>query len=283
MGNINFNPCAARSKRPCPIWVDAFHRETQHLSADEIGAYFLIIMAMWSRKSCDFPNNERQLAQVSRVSTRLWKSRISVNIMGYFDVVDGCVISSKLRKEATYVERHVTQQRCRKTGEKPDNLLKDIDWHPTAVKTTDEPRPIPTQQPNNPTKGSLTDSCHSGIQEAVEIYNKYSKQNSWSVCEKFTKTRQAKMRARLKDAGGLEGWVDALDRVKKSPFLMGQTNESFRMGLDFILQESSFVKLMEGKYDGRGYKNGNSQQNGSIGDWADKAASLDLTPPPDGT
>ena len=71
-----YDPCGARTKRPCPIWIDAFTRKTQHLAADEVGAYLLILMAMWSRKSCDFPDNERQLAQVSRVSLRLWKSRV---------------------------------------------------------------------------------------------------------------------------------------------------------------------------------------------------------------
>ncbi len=39
-----FNPQRARTKRPLPLWVEAFHTKTRHLSADEIGAYMMILM-----------------------------------------------------------------------------------------------------------------------------------------------------------------------------------------------------------------------------------------------
>lgn len=146
-----FNAKRARAKRPCPLWVDAFQRDTQHLQADEVGAYMLILMAMWTRESCDFPDDDSRLARVSRVSTRLWKSRIGPVIREFLEVVDGAVISQRLRKEATYVERTVKQQSDRKTGEKPDKSLKDNEGGETADTTVDQPRMHPTQQPNNPT------------------------------------------------------------------------------------------------------------------------------------
>lgn len=102
-----FNAKTARAKRPCPIWVDAFQRDTQHLQADEVGAYFLILMAMWTRESCDFPDDDARLARVSRVSTRLWKSRISPVIRDFFDVHGGMVFSKRLMREAAHVEREV--------------------------------------------------------------------------------------------------------------------------------------------------------------------------------
>lgn len=147
-----FNAQAARAKRPCPIWVDAFQRDTQHLEADEIGAYFLILMAMWTRESCDFPDDDNRLARVSRVSTRLWKSRIGPVIRSFLTAEGGAVFSKRLREEATYVERQVKQQSDRKSGEKSDNPLKDIEPNASADMTVDEPGNHPSQQPNNPTE-----------------------------------------------------------------------------------------------------------------------------------
>lgn len=147
----NFNAQRARAKRPCPLWVDAFQRDTQHLEADEVGAYMLILMAMWTRETCDFPHDETRLARVSRVSTRLWKSRIGPVLMPFFVVDDGAVFSKRLRQEATYTERQVTQQSDRKSGEKSDKPLKNNEPASSTDNATDEPRNHPTQLPNNPT------------------------------------------------------------------------------------------------------------------------------------
>ncbi len=97
---MTFNAKASRSKRPFPIWVDAFQRDTQHLQADEIGAYFLILMAMWTRESCDFPDDDNRLARVSRVSVRLWRSRIGPVVKGLFCKENGVFYSKLLRDEA---------------------------------------------------------------------------------------------------------------------------------------------------------------------------------------
>jgi uncharacterized protein YdaU (DUF1376 family) len=144
----DFNAKASRAKRPCPLWVDAFQRDTQHLEADEVGAYFLILMAMWTRESCDFPNDPSRLSRVSRVSLRLWKSRIGPALIPFFGVVDGALTSKRLREEATYVERQVQHQHDRKVGEKSGKPLENNEPASTADISTDEPRHHPSQQPN---------------------------------------------------------------------------------------------------------------------------------------
>lgn len=167
----DFNAKAARSKRPCPLWVDAFQRDTQHLGADEVGAYILILMAMWTRESCDFPDDDRRLSRVSRVSLRLWKARIGPAIRQLLLAADGVVVSKRLREEAAYVEREVQAQSDRKRGtygkpagsdnaaenhgEKSRNALINNNPYQSADSTTDAtvdgPWNYPSQQPNNPT------------------------------------------------------------------------------------------------------------------------------------
>lgn len=142
------------------MWIDAFQRDTQHLAADEVGAYMLILMAMWTRETCDFPDDDRRLAAVSRVSPRLWKSRIGPVIREFFNAENGALISQRLRKEATYVERQVKAQSDRKSGEKSDKPLKNIDQGQAAdmaaESTTDTPPEHPSQLPNNPTLEDTT-------------------------------------------------------------------------------------------------------------------------------
>lgn len=147
-----FNPKAARAKRPCPIWVDNFQRDTQHLEADEIGAYFLLLMAMWSRESCDFPDDDNRLARVCRVSPRLWKSRIGPVIRSFLKTDGKVVFQKRLREEASFVERQVKAQSDRKASEKSDNPLNFQDQVSSADTSMDEPPTHPSQQPNNLTE-----------------------------------------------------------------------------------------------------------------------------------
>lgn len=164
-----FNAKAARAKRPCPIWVDAFQRDTQHLEADEVGAYFLIIMAMWTRESCDLPDDDNRLSRIARVSVRLWKSRVGVVIRALLLTDSSMLVSKRLKEEAAYVEGEVQKQSDRKRGsyakpqESPDasdenaekscNPLENIDVASsvdTSVDVTmDNPQIHPSQQPNN--------------------------------------------------------------------------------------------------------------------------------------
>lgn len=156
----DFNAARSRAKRPCPLWVDAFQHDTQHLAADELGAYMLILMSMWTRESCDFPDDDRRLAAVCRVSTRLWKSRIGPVIREFLRAENGVLISERLRKEATYVERQCNLQSERKSAdkkaEKSRKSLKNNNQGQTTDASTDtsmeeprdEPRTHPSQQPN---------------------------------------------------------------------------------------------------------------------------------------
>lgn len=251
----DFDPKRARAKRPCPLWVDAFQRDTQHLNADEVGAYMLILMAMWTRPTCDLPNDPARIARVARVSKRLWDSRIGPVIMDFLVVDNGAVVSERLRKEAAYVERQVKQQSDRKSGKKPDKSLKNMGGGQSVDDTTDKPRNHPSQLPNNPTvkkeepKGSL--SPIDDIQLAFDAYNVAAKEAGWPVAKVLNKPRRSGLTSRLKDAGGLQGWIVALEKAKSSPLCTGDNNRGWVADLDFLLQQKSFTRLMEGSYDNR--------------------------------
>ena len=92
---------------------------------------------------------------------------------------------------------------------------------------------------------TLTDE----ISQAVALWNALADECGLSKPRKITKDRQVKLRARLKDCGGIDGWKDALDRIRQNSFLRGENNSGWRVDFDFVLRESKFVKLTEGGFD----------------------------------
>lgn len=92
--------------------------------------------------------------------------------------------------------------------------------------------------------------------QAVRLYNDFAAEHKLPECAKVSKGRLGKLKARLRDGDGIEGWKVALEKLGASDFLMGRTprageHKNWSPGIDFLLQESSFAKLMEGKYDNR--------------------------------
>lgn len=277
-----FNAKASRAKRPCPLWVDAFQRDTQHLSADEVGAYMLILMAMWTRESCDLPNDDARLSRIARMSLRLWRDRVGPTIRAFLLVDDGVVLSKRLREEAAYVEGEVQKQSERKRGGyakpqgnndpyKNDKIngnkpLKDNNVQSTADITTDDPRNHPSQQPNNPTDKKEEPNGSSGISrigildQCVSHFNTNAEAVGWPQVAKITAPRRAALMQRIKDVGGAVAWREAITRAAASPHLTGNNDRGWRADFDWLCKPANFTKLMEGNYDPRPAKQNRTGQ-----------------------
>lgn len=93
---------------------------------------------------------------------------------------------------------------------------------------------------------------------AVDAYNRMAKPAGLPICEKLTEPRKRQLRMRLDEAGA-EGWAKVLAKVAVSSFLRGLTGDRFwRASFDFILQPSSFTKILEGQYDDKPAPGGGS-------------------------
>jgi hypothetical protein len=86
------------------------------------------------------------------------------------------------------------------------------------------------------------------IQKAFDAYNELADLYNLPKAQILTLPRRSKLKQRLKDCDGLAGWLAALDKVSQSDFLLGNKTD-FNANLDFLLQASSFTKLVEGNYD----------------------------------
>lgn len=86
---------------------------------------------------------------------------------------------------------------------------------------------------------------------AFDLFNEMASKAGLPKAQRMTPSRQSALRQRLKECGGLPGWGIALEKVSASNFLTGKNGQGWRADLDFMLQQSSFTKLMEGSYDNR--------------------------------
>jgi hypothetical protein len=80
---------------------------------------------------------------------------------------------------------------------------------------------------------------------------------------RLTALRSKKIKLRLAEIGGLEGWAKLLQVIRQSPHLLGETppkqgENPWVCDFDWILEPKNLTKVMEGKYLRRNPTNGPS-------------------------
>jgi uncharacterized protein YdaU (DUF1376 family) len=83
-----------------PLFVADFLGDTLHLSASEIGAYVLLLMAMW-RNGGSVPNDDRDLARMTRTG-RAW-NKVKARLLPMLTVEGDRLTQKRLRLELVHV------------------------------------------------------------------------------------------------------------------------------------------------------------------------------------
>src|SRR3546814_18589523 len=68
-----------------PLFPDAYHRDTTHLTTEEHGAYLLLLMAAWGTEDCSLPNDERRLAALSKTTVQRWR-KIAPTVLEFWTI-----------------------------------------------------------------------------------------------------------------------------------------------------------------------------------------------------
>lgn len=116
-----------------------------------------------------------------------------------------------------------------------------------------EPPIVPQGDPE-PSKGSNREEPlqNDEVRQAFDDWNSTADRCGLAKALDLTEARRRSIGKRLK-AGGLERWRSALAAVEASAFCLGQApprdgGKPFKASLDFVCQQSSFQKLIEGFY-----------------------------------
>jgi uncharacterized protein YdaU (DUF1376 family) len=92
---------AAVSKKKADIWmplyVSDYLGDTMHLSAEQHGAYLLLLMVAWKSEG-RLPNDPEQLQSISRLNPAKWKASEAV-LRAFFVVTPEYWINNRLREE----------------------------------------------------------------------------------------------------------------------------------------------------------------------------------------
>lgn len=99
---------------------------------------------------------------------------------------------------------------------------------------------------------TLPDLAHvDEISQAVSAYNEAAQTAGWAKVQKLSRERRSKLAARLREAGGIEGWRVAMSKARASPLCTGDNERGWVASFDFLISKEKFTRLMEGQYDDR--------------------------------
>lgn len=86
-----------------PLFIDALIGDTTHLSAEEFGAYLLILCKTWSNNGTPLPDDDRRMARVCRVTPGYWRKHLRPVLAPFFDLSGQDFRQKRLEKEWIFV------------------------------------------------------------------------------------------------------------------------------------------------------------------------------------
>lgn len=128
-----------------PLFTDAYLADTRHLSAQEHGAYLLLLMMAWRQPECRVPNDDETLARWASVDVRTWK-RIKPKVMAFWTLAEDQWSQSRLSREREFVSKRAEVARQNgKHGGRPKTLKTlATDNPPGSVRVTQPKAPSPS-------------------------------------------------------------------------------------------------------------------------------------------
>lgn len=245
-----------------PLWTDAWIADTVHLGRAERGLYLDLLIIMWRTPGCSVPNDidwlkkhlvlgDQCLPQLKSLIKEFFHFDANATVVAYprnVPLASERLYQKRLYREWSYLHRQSKRQsKNAKSRWEKENNSSHFDATTTEVAYAPTPTPTPTPLLDN----NLTVVRHRDddvCDLAFAAFNEMAGRIGLPKALKLTPARKAKLRARL-NGHGLPLWVGALGKIEASPFLRGDSKGGWRAGLDFLLQESSFNKLVEGSYD----------------------------------
>jgi uncharacterized protein YdaU (DUF1376 family) len=121
----------------------------------------------------------------------------------------------------------------------------------TNVQPTNNQEPITNnQQPVSSSKEDVSSDDDAPVrpQEIIDAWNSMAKRAGLSEIKMLNPKRAASLKSRIKECPDVETWSTALQNIERSKFLRGENDRGWKANFDFLLQPSSFTKLIEGSY-----------------------------------
>lgn len=85
-------------------------------------------------------------------------------------------------------------------------------------------------------------------QEIIECWNDLAERTGLAKIKVMNDKRRNTLRKRIKECPDVETWALAFRNIEQSSFLLGDNDRGWQANFDFLLQPTSFMKIIEGNY-----------------------------------
>lgn len=257
-------------------WHKRYHSDAltgyQALDLEERGAYTTLLDLMYDRGEA-LEITDRLLAGYLNVSVRKATALLArlVTKGKIARLEDGRITNSRFEKERENALKKARE--CAENGSEGGRVSAEIRKSGNNINggnqasleggssyirsqkpelegvSIDTPKGAPTQG-ELPIQGKAVLLDMDTAKAAVETFNAMAAAVGLPKVQHLTDKRRKALAHRLQECGGLDGWEAAMQRIGASDFLTGRKTD-WRCDFDFILQASSFTKIMEGSYDNK--------------------------------
>lgn len=270
-----------------PLYVGEYLADTTNLNTEQHGAYCLMLMAAW-KKGGTLPDDDQQLAAITKLSVGRWKSHRSI-LVDFFSEVDGGlshkrVTAERLKAQAISDKKSSAgsegaAKRWGIDGEEHGDGMADAMAHAMAeamapamanASQTNAPSPSPLPTPAElvlePTGSPSTAGPPTCPQiRLLDLFAERLGDLPQPKPELWTKGKSAAaLQARWKwlmsakrrngeryavtTEDGVSWFGRFFDFVASSDFLMGRTAAAFRCSLGWLVKAENFEKVVQGNY-----------------------------------
>lgn len=264
-----------------PFYVNDFQIDTLELDADEIGAYMIMLCLCWQRKG-PLPGDDATLKKmlgrcISGFHGHSY-NRIVPKLLNryFFKDENGDWRQARIEKEiqkADKLSAKQSQNVSKRWANQAQNNERSLNYKEFADTTVipSQPQPQPHNNINTLVKADAIDEPVSDfkkikrvrdekntelIQNVVSEWNDLASNLKLPQVVHITPARQSSILRRAKElvdyydySEPLQGFQGLFSKIRGSPFLRGDTGK-FRADLDFAINQSSFTKIMEDRYEG---------------------------------
>ncbi len=161
-------------------------------------------------------------------------------------VLDGVLLSGwegrQPKREDGGAERAKAWRNKQKTTGERERTQPNASERQIRVDTDKKETPLSPTETSPPNKNSEIDSV-------VSLWNGFAEQVGLKRVQRLTPKRRTLVAARLREAGGVAGFIATFDQIRGSPFLLGDNDRGWKADFDFVVKQSNFTKIMEGGYE----------------------------------
>lgn len=233
-----------------PFYPSDWLGGTRGLTAAETGVYITLIAHMYEREGPISMPLDRMARMCGATVTNLKSALETLVSEGKLIEVDGGYWSKRVECECQKrsAKRESAKSSAAARWEKSVEKQRKPDANAMRAQCETDANQNQNQNQNIEPNGSM---AASPAASAIEAYNKKADMTGWPKVQAMSKPRLSAMSARLKDAGGMDGWESALDRAAASDFLCNRTGK-FTASFDWLTKPANLAKLIEGNYDNKG-------------------------------